>query len=207
MTTCKIFRHDLIGELDEKKAKGVLEALTAAEKRGSPRSTFELYIESEGGYANEWHRIAYRFLNAKIRIRTVVHKLAYSAAAEIFALGDERAVGEDVDLMYHKTLILTAFGAFTVSTIRKFLEKGDIRDDQRRALSFISFPFMSTKRLNLLELISNAEECNRMSRDFLAHKLRSEVIDELIVEGEDKYLKAREALELGVATKIVSRQK
>ena len=222
-TVKKEVTHRLSSDFSFQTTDSALEALERAENKFGASGTFKLVITSPGGFVVAYKTLLHRLSLTPMHVKTVVHFRASSAGAFTFILGDERIMSEDAVLMFHYSLLIIPMkdGSKVVITakgikdfyknIKEIAKKRavynpktkkhvDMRTDEEKVLDTLNQSIIG--QLILRDWLKGLEKDNAFIRQVVVARLGEEVADKVLIEGEDVYLTAKEALELGIATSI-----
>jgi ATP-dependent protease ClpP protease subunit len=211
-TVKKEVTHRLSSDFSFQTTDSALEALERAENKFGASGTFKLVITSPGGFVVAYKTLLHRLSLTPMHVKTVVHTGAYSAGAFTFILGDERIMSEDSEIMFHNARIVIRNVVITAKKIEDFFKRyGDVVK-RRKVCNKAGKCFdMRTAEERILDDIGvetlkrwwkSLKESNDFIRQVVVARLGEEVADKILIEGEDVYLTAKEALELGIATSI-----
>lgn len=206
--------HRMSSEFTFKTVDSLLNALQEAEKKLGPKDTFEVILTSPGGLVSAFKTLLHRMSLSPLHIRTVVHTGAYSAGAYTFILGDERVMEEDAEIMFHYARFSVRGQTITATVLRDYFKNRDLIERKKNMCLKIGakqicrdvrspiekalgeFPDSTLKKW-----LKGLTKINNFMYQVVETRLGKEIADKVLIDGKDIYLTAKEALELGIATR------
>lgn len=202
LSGCNLIKpdHNLFRYTDEvthKSVDGILSALDAAEVEIEEGETFTLVITSPGGSVGAFDSVLHRMNSTKLKTITKIRSYAASAGAMMFALGDERIMEEKAEVMFHYARFIVMGHHITQPILEQYVfgNKAELNPEILKILDSFGID-------RVLRYLDGMTEVNNHIRAILEAKFPKKVVDKLLIFGKDVWLKADEALELGVATSI-----
>ena len=129
----KIYITGLIGTIGDEKGVELIDIISQVKKQ--PESTsFEVYINSEGGVVNTGFDIYYYLKSLGLPITTIGDNIVASIATVIFMVGKKRIVKENTNFMIH--LPYTGVNYATAEEMEKFSK--ELKKIENKMIDFYS---------------------------------------------------------------------
>lgn len=210
-------RIPLYGPFTEQHARYIATKVIAANELVFPGKTITLVVNSIGGENSSLKSMLNELKASKVTVNTEAIDMASSAGAILFTAGKERTMQKDSKLMFHRArVMLPGPIVLTVTDLKIFQKTGKFPDavfktlpPEVLAMGLIPILTESIAKLlgeELTQIINDLEQFNNNIVNLVAKNIGKSpafVVKNLLPElDEDITLTARQALELGVATKI-----